>query len=100
MGTLSDLLRLKKARADGRSIALVELERAQLLKSEGVKAERDGLRTSTAAATHLAHEIVLGIMADSGARGIRVLKAWTGALDLPRGVLRAVDENSGDEEPA
>lgn len=97
VGTLSDLLRLKKARADGRQIAVVELERAQLLKAEGMKAERDGLRISTVATRHHSQEIVLGIMADSGARGIRILKAWIGGLDLPRGVLRAVDENSGEE---
>ena len=90
-------MRLKKARADGRPIALVELERVQLLKAEGMKAERDKLRISTIATTRFAREIVLGIMADSGARGIRVLKAWIGALYLPRGVLRAVDENSGEE---
>lgn len=89
--------RLKQARADGKAMSLVELERAQQLKADGLKAERDGLRRATICTTRQATEVVLGIMSDSGARGIRVLKSWVTGLILPRGVLRAMDEKTGDE---
>ena len=88
---------MKQARADGKAMALVELERAQQLKADGLKSERDGLRQATTSTASQATEIVLGIMSDSGTRGIRVLKSWVTGLSLPRGVLRAIDEKTGDE---
>ena len=62
-----------------------------------MKAERERLRGATALVTQRADGVVLGIMAESGSRGIRALRAWIEGLGLPRGVLRAVDETSGEE---
>jgi len=78
-------------------MAVVELERAQELKGEGLKAERERLRGATALVTQRADSVVLGIMAESGRRGVRALRAWVEGLGLPRGVLRAVDETTGEE---
>ena len=36
---------------------------------------------------------MLGICADDAAEGIAALKAWVGALDLPRGVLHGMDRD-------
>lgn len=88
------LARMRQGRAQGKTPQQVEFERAQLLKAAGLKAEREELRTATKLVASVAIETTLGIKAESGTRGLEVLKAWVGGLSLTRGVLRAVDENN------
>ena len=77
---------------------MVELERVQELKADVIKKEREELRNATINIRQYSDEITLGIMADTGTRAIACLKAWVPGLDLPRGILRAVDENNDEVE--
>ncbi|KAJ1414020.1 hypothetical protein B484DRAFT_454947 [Ochromonadaceae sp. CCMP2298] len=91
--------RVKNGRSAGKTAKLVEFERAQQLKGEGIRAERELLAASTATVCASASCVVLGILADSGQQGASALAAWVGALGLRRGVLRAYDE-AGEIAPA
>lgn len=92
------LSRNKKGRLEGKSSKIVELERVQELKADGVKKEREELKNAAISIRKFSDEITLGIMADTGTRAITCLKAWVPGLDLPRGILRAVDENNDEVE--
>lgn len=92
-----DLQISKEARTEGRPLALLQLERAQKMKGEAVKAARDELKAAVLLVTKESETVTLGIMAESGGRAVKTLKAWVTALELPRGMLRAVDESSGEE---
>jgi Domain of unknown function (DUF1824) len=94
---MTDLQLLKQARSEGRPVAILQLEKAQTMKGESIKAERDALRNAVLLLTKESELITLGIMAESGGRAVRTLKAWVSALELPRGILRAVEESSGEE---
>jgi hypothetical protein len=101
--TLSDyntayLSRMREGRKDGLTPQATEFKRIQADGGEAVKAERATLRAAAMEVVSKADEVVLGIMADTLASGIRVLKTWIPALDLPRGVLRAVDANGAEIE--
>ena len=92
------LARNRKGREEGKTSKIVELERVQELKADGIKKEREQLRDATISIRKQSDEITLGIMADTGTRAIACLKAWVSGLDLPRGILRAVDENNDEVE--
>jgi hypothetical protein len=91
------LAMLKQSKVEGRSLLILQLERAQRLKGVGLQAEREALRNAVMVVTKESEQVTLGIMADSGTIAIRTLKAWVTALDLPRGKLRAVEEGSTED---
>lgn len=88
------LSRMKKGREAGKSPQMIEIERARELKAEGIKYERERLRSATKVISSVATETTLGIKAETGIRGLETLKSWVGGLSLSRGVLRVVDENN------
>ena len=88
------LRRMKQGREASKTPQVVEFERAQQLKAEGIKGERDALKVATQVVASAAVEVTLGIKADSGVRALDVLKRWVEGLSLVKGVLRAVDENN------
>jgi len=90
------LERMKKGRKEGKLPSVVELEKAQILKSEGLNDERDSLRRALLAVVNSSQEVVLGIMAPSGSRAISCLQKWVPTLALPRGVVRCFDEDGKD----
>jgi len=90
----SYLARMKRGREEGKTPASIEFERAQEVKSEGLQLERELLRIATKIVAAAAVEMTLGIKAESGQQGLRVLRNWVSGLCLKRGVLRAVDENN------
>ena len=53
----------------------------------------EAVRTLLAAAGPRDGRIMLGICADDAAAGVAALKAWVGALGLPRGVLHGMDRD-------
>jgi hypothetical protein len=89
-----DLIRMKTARAEGKAPKLVEFARAQQLKADGIQREWTMLRESILVVKNFSSQIVLGIMADSGNKGVDSLKSWVNGLGLPRGILHAVDKNN------
>ena len=95
--SLADLLLLKQSKIEGKPLAVLQFERAQKLKKEGLQIERDQLRSSVLTIVKESESITLGIMADTGERAIQTLRSWVTALELPRGVLRAVEESSAKE---
>ena len=95
--SLADLLLLKQSKIEGKPLAVLQFERAQKLKKEGLQIERDQLRSSVLTIVKESESITLGIMADTGERAIQTLRSWVAALELPRGVLRAVEESSAKE---
>jgi len=88
------LNRMRRGRNEGKTPRTIEFERAQTLKSDGIKQEWQQLRESTQLIRSNATEIVLGIMVESGTKGIEVLKNWVSGLNITRGILRAVNENN------
>lgn len=92
------LARNRKGRLEGKNSKVVELERAQGLKADGIKKEREELRNAILCIRKYSDELTLGIMAGTGVRAISCLRAWVSGLNLPRGVLRAVDENNDEVE--
>ena len=93
----ADLLLLKQSKIEGKPIAVLQFERAQKLKKEGLQIERDMLRAAVLTIVKDSESITLGIMAETGERAIQTLRSWVTALELPRGVLRAVEETSAKE---
>eukprot|EP00596_Hydrurales_sp_CCMP1899_P000003 CAMPEP_0119038542 /NCGR_PEP_ID=MMETSP1177-20130426/7528_1 /TAXON_ID=2985 /ORGANISM="Ochromonas sp, Strain CCMP1899" /LENGTH=230 /DNA_ID=CAMNT_0007001273 /DNA_START=40 /DNA_END=732 /DNA_ORIENTATION=+ len=91
------LAQMKRAKAEGRPVAVLELERVQQLKGEGVRAERAALKSALIVVTKEADQITLGIMAETGERAVTTLQSWVSGLDLPRGLLRGVQENSTED---
>lgn len=77
----------------------VELERAQLLKADGIKREREELRQAVSIIQKHSIELSLGIMSETGKVATETLKSWVNALNLARGELHGVDD-SGDEVSA
>ena len=94
------LLRIKSGKKVGKTPELIEFERTQELKPEGVKQERLQLGASIRTVAEASTEIVLGIMATRGSSAISCLKAWVHALGLPRGVIRVIDHSDKDIEVA
>jgi hypothetical protein len=92
------LSRNKKGRILGKNPKIVELERVQELKADGIKKEREELRNAVDNICRNSDEITLGIMAGTGIRAIACLRAWVSGLELSRGILRAVDENNNEVE--
>ena len=92
------LSRNKKGRVQGKNPKIVELERVQELKADGIKKEREELRNAVDNICKNSDEITLGIMAGTGIRAIACLRAWVSGLELSRGILRAVDENNNEVE--
>ena len=64
------LSRNKKGRLLGKSSKMVELERVQELKSDGIKKEREELRNATINIRKYKDEITLGIIEDKKKRAI------------------------------
>jgi hypothetical protein len=89
---------MREGRKDGLTPQATEFKRIQAVGGEAVKAERAKLRAAAIEVVSKADEVVLGIMADTLASGISILKTWIPALNLPRGVLRALDANGGEIE--
>lgn len=87
------LQRIKSGKKAGKSPELVEYERTQMLKQDGVREERLKLGDSIRTVTEASKEVVLGIMATRGSAAISCLKAWVQILGLPRGVIRAIDNS-------
>jgi len=85
---------MRRVRSEGLSPRTIEFERAQTLKSDGIKTEWQHLRQSTQLIRSNAQEIVLGIMVESGTKGVEVLRNWVSGLNITRGILRAVNENN------
>lgn len=71
-------------------MALLQLEDAQNMKGETLKAEREALRCAVMLACKESDSVTLGIMAESGGRAVRTLQAWVSALKVPRSVRRIV----------
>eukprot|EP01037_Dinobryon_pediforme_P023999 gene23999-25626_t len=78
---------MKAGRLEGKSPKIVELTRAQQMKADGIKKEWNMLKQSVRSVTSASSEIVLGIMAVSGANGIEILKKWVTSLNISRGIL-------------
>lgn len=92
---------MKKGRAESKNPFTVELERAQILKADGIKQERKNLRNAVSSISSISQEICLGIMATSGEKGISALKSWVSELELARGQLFAVHEDTNESiDPA
>ena len=89
------VLRVAEGRRQGLSPQRAEFRRAQLLGKEGLRREREELRRHLLCVSQRSERVVLGIMADSGVRGLEVLRAWTTGLSLPRNKLFAVDDLDG-----
>ena len=85
---------MKAGRLEGKSPKIVELTRAQQMKADGIKKEWNMLKQSVRSVTSASSEIVLGIMAVSGANGIEILKKWVTSLNISRGILNAVDTDN------
>jgi len=94
------LLRIKQGRIARKGPRVVEYERAQQLKMDGIKTERVLLQGALKDVTMVADEVVMGIMADRGSQAIKVLRGWVKYLELPRGVIRCIDINEKDVDPA
>ena len=94
---MTDLELLRRAKLEGRAVTLLQFEEAQKVKGEESKIKRDNLRNAILLVTKECELVTLGIMAESGGRAIKTLKAWVGALDLPRGILRGVHDTTGEE---
>jgi Domain of unknown function (DUF1824) len=101
IGTASSLLsaydkaflqRVKAGRAEGRTAAETEFQRAQSLGSQALLDERRELAEACRKLAAQADVVTLGIMAETGERGLQVLKQWVPALALQKGMLRALDE--------
>lgn len=86
--------RMRAGRESGKTPHAVQFERAQQQGGDGIKQEREALRTATSLVASAAVEVTLGIKADSGSRALEVLKKWVTGLSLVKGVLRAVDEGN------
>ena len=78
-------------------MASLQLEEAQNMKGETVKAEREALRSAVLLACKESDTVTLGIMAESGGRAVRTLQAWVSALQVPRSVKRIVFTCVGSE---
>ena len=61
-----DLQLLKQSKIEGKPLAILQLERAQKMKGEGIKAEREALRTAVLTVTKECEYVTLGIMAETG----------------------------------
>lgn len=70
----ADLQLLKEARKDGKPMAVLQLQRAQTMKADGIKAEREALRTAVLTVTKESEYVTLGIMAETGERAVKTLK--------------------------
>ena len=88
------LSRIKAGRLAGLSPTAVTLQRAQELKASGIKRERAELKIAMTRVAKVADEITLGIMAESGSKGIQYLRKWVYGLSLPNGILTTVDANN------
>ena len=86
------VLRVAEGRRQGLSPQRAEFRRAQQLGKERLQLEREELRRHLLCVSLRSERVVLGIMADSGSRGLEVLRAWTTGLSLPRNKLFAVDD--------
>ena len=86
--------RMKLARTSDTTPKEIEFKRAQELMPEGIRKERESLQQALKAVSTNANSVILGIKAESGAKALTVLKSWVSSLSLPRGQLRAVDENN------
>ena len=91
------VLRVAEGRRLGLSPQRTEFRRAQQLGKEGLQREREELRRHLLCVSSQSERVVLGIMADSGHRGLEVLRAWTAGLSLPRNKLFAVDDLDNGE---
>lgn len=78
--------------SQGMDPQLIEFKRAQSMKPDKIKEERNNLKSSIKLITKESTQIVIGITCKSGLIGIEVLRNWVEALQIPRGVLRAVDD--------
>lgn len=87
---------MKIGRSQGKSPMRVELERAQVLKADGIKKEREELRAAVSNIRKHSIELSLGIMSESGKVAIETLKAWVNALDLSHGQLHGVDDTGNE----
>lgn len=90
---------MKQGRAEGKSPKRVELDRAQVLKTEGIRAERELLRSAVQSVRSVSSEISLGIMCETGSLAIQTLKAWVQGLNLSHGELHCVSD-AGASIPA
>lgn len=88
----TDLSRMRRGRKEEKSPKMIEFEHAQSLKPDGIKAEWQSLRESMRQVSSISSELVLGIMAESGSKGIDVLARWVTSLQLCRGILIAYDD--------
>jgi hypothetical protein len=86
------LRRMRNGRKEGKTPYQVELEHAQTLQADGIQEQREQLRSAVSVVVFESSETCLGIMAKSGEKAIEVLRSWIGGLELPRGLLTAVDE--------
>lgn len=93
------LRRIKAGKLEGRSASEVEFARAQSLGVEELQKERKELREACRMLAESAEIVTLGIMAETGERGLTTLKQWVTGLEISRGVLRAVDEAGAEVPP-
>jgi Domain of unknown function (DUF1824) len=70
------LQRVKSGRAEGRTAAETEFQRAQSLGSQALLDERRELAEACKQLAAQADIVTLGIMAETGERGLQVLKQW------------------------
>ena len=87
---------MKLGRSQGKSPSKVELDRAQVLKADGIKKEREELRNAVSNIRKHSLELSLGIMSESGKVAIDTLKSWVNALDLAHGQLHGVDDTGNE----
>lgn len=87
---------MKAGKKEGKSPKMIEFERAQRLTADGIKNEWQLIKTATSTVSESASEVVLGIMADTGTKGIDSLKAWVTGLQLTKGMLRGYDDSGAE----
>jgi hypothetical protein len=87
---------MKIGRKEGKSPKRVEIERAQILKSEGIKQEREKLRRAVSIVSKVSKAISLGIMSETGTLALDILKLWINHLELPHGKLHGTDESGAE----
>jgi hypothetical protein len=91
------ILRNAEGRKRGLEPRSIEFQRVQSLKKEGLLLERAEMRLHLETVSKHADSVILGIIADSGDRGLGVLQAWTKGLSLNKNKLYAIDDLDGSD---
>eukprot|EP01038_Epipyxis_sp_PR26KG_P015143 gene15143-20395_t len=90
----ADIERMRKGRLEGKSPKIIEFYRLQELGAMKIKQELSSCRNTTMLISKHSSSIVLGIMAETGEKGLTVLQGWINNLnlkDVNKSSIRMVD---------